>query len=163
MAHLYKQLRGHLRKRWILITLAGMVVLIPSASAAVFSQATLPPVEPEITVALPTAPAVKETKKVTVTAYASVPAQTDDTPFITADGSRVRDGIIAANFLPIGTQVRMPELYGDKVFEVHDRMHRRFRNRVDIWMDSNRKSIEFGIRRQVTLEILDSTTKTTAP
>ncbi|MDP3985174.1 MAG: hypothetical protein Q8P82_00260 [bacterium] len=107
-------------------------------------------------------PTVKEVKLTTITAYASVPWQTDSTPFITADGSRVRDGIVAANFLPFGTQVRIPELFGDKVFEVHDRMNRRYTNRMDIWMESTAKSRQFGIHRQVKIEILEKT-KTTAP
>ena len=91
---------------------------------------------------------------VTVTAYASVPWETDDSPFITADGSHVRDGIIAANFLKFGTRVRMPVLFGDKVFEVHDHMNKRFSDRVDIWMDNVAKPPKFGIRHNITLEIL---------
>lgn len=105
---------------------------------------------------------VKSVKYVTVTAYDSQPSQTDSTPFTTADMSPVRDGIIAANFLKFGTRVRIPELYGDKVFEVHDRMNSRFPNRVDIWMDSNQKSIQFGIKRNVKIEILADEPKTTA-
>ncbi|MBD3252034.1 hypothetical protein GF380_06350, partial [Candidatus Uhrbacteria bacterium] len=57
---------------------------------------------------------------VPMTAYTSRPEETDDTPFITADGSHVRDGIVAANFLPFGTKVRIPSLFGDQIFEVHD-------------------------------------------
>ena len=34
------------------------------------------------------------------TAYTSDPAETDSSPFTTANGSQVRDGIVAANFLP---------------------------------------------------------------
>ena len=33
---------------------------------------------------------------------------------------------IAANFLPLGTQVKIPELFGDKVLVVHDRMNSRY-------------------------------------
>lgn len=36
-------------------------------------------------------------------AYSSTNGQTDGTPYLTAIGTPVRDGIIAANFLPIGT------------------------------------------------------------
>ncbi len=92
--------------------------------------------------------------KVTITSYNSVPGQTDDSPFITADGSHVRDGIIAANFLKFGTKVRIPELFGDKVFEVHDRMNKRFSDRVDIWMADVPASKQFGIRHNVTIEVL---------
>ena len=61
--------------------------------------------------------------KMTITAYSSTPEQTDSTPFVTASGSMVRDGIVANNLLSFGTKVKIPELYGDKVFVVEDRMH----------------------------------------
>jgi len=92
--------------------------------------------------------------RVTVTAYASVPEETDSSPFTTADGSQVRDGIVAANFLKFGTRVRLPELFGDKVFEVHDRMNARYQDRVDIWMASAKEDRDFGIQRNVKIEIL---------
>ena len=88
-----------------------------------------------------------------ITAYSSTPEETDDTPFITASGERVRDGIVAANFLPFGTEVRIPELFGDKVFVVKDRMHRRKTNFVDIWMPSKQLAKEFGIH-QTDIEVL---------
>jgi len=91
--------------------------------------------------------------EVTVTSYNSDPRQTDDTPFITAYNTRVRDGIVAANFLPRGTKIRFPEYFGDKEFVVEDRMHRRFSDRVDIWSADYAFSREFGIRR-VKMEIL---------
>ena len=48
----------------------------------------------------------KETRtiEVWVTAYSSTPEETDDTPRITASGGEVRDGIVAANFLPFGAE-----------------------------------------------------------
>lgn len=90
----------------------------------------------------------------TVTAYNSVPGQTDATPFITADGTHVRDGIIAANFLKYGTRVRIPELFGKKVFVVHDRMNARYDNRVDIWMESVSDARQIGVRHNVKIEVL---------
>lgn len=90
-------------------------------------------------------PEVK-TKKVTLTAYSSTVDQTDDTPFIAASGKHVYDGMIAANFLPFGTKVKIPELFGDKVFTVHDRMNRRYTERVDIWFAERQDALNFGIR-----------------
>lgn len=92
---------------------------------------------------------------VLVTAYSSTPDQTDDTPFITAKGTYVRDGIVAANFLPFGTKVRMPEIYGDKIFVVEDRMNRRYWHVVDIWFPDRASALEFGVKR-VKIEILES-------
>lgn len=94
------------------------------------------------------------TVRTTVTAYSSVPWECDDTPFITADGSRVRDGIVAANFLRFGTRIRIPELFGDKVFEVHDRMSARYPDRVDVWMEKVSDNKKFGLKRNVLIEIL---------
>jgi 3D (Asp-Asp-Asp) domain-containing protein len=89
---------------------------------------------------------VKEYKYVPMTAYTSRPEETDDSPFITADGSHVRDGIIAANFLPFGTKIRIPSLFGDKVFEVHDRMNKRYPYKADVWMEGYADAIKFGVK-----------------
>lgn len=92
---------------------------------------------------------------VAATAYSSTPDQTDDTPFITALGTTVRDGIIAVNFLPFGTRVKIPDIYGDKIFVVEDRMNRRFWYRVDIWFPDRASALEFGFKK-IKIQILDS-------
>lgn len=97
--------------------------------------------------AAPDAASEPESYRVWVTAYSSTPEETDDTPFVTAKGTEVRDGIIAANFLPFGTEVRIPSLFGDKVFIVEDRMHQRKKNFVDIWMPTKEAAQQFGIAR----------------
>lgn len=89
---------------------------------------------------------------ITATAYNSLPEQTDDTPFITASGTHVRHGVIAANFLPIGTRIKIPEYYGDQVFIVEDRMNPRYHQRLDIWMESVTDARQFGVRN-VTIEV----------
>ena len=99
---------------------------------------------------------VAKTIKATITAYSSTPEQTDDTPFITASGKTVADGIIANNMLPFGTKIRIPSLYGNKVFVVQDRMNKRMSNyRFDIWMSSTNSAIRFGVK-SVAIEILQS-------
>jgi 3D (Asp-Asp-Asp) domain-containing protein len=90
--------------------------------------------------------------KLVVTAYSSEPWQTDSTPFNTADGTYVRDGLIAANFLPLGTRVKFPELYGDKEFIVKDRMNARYWYRADIWMAETPMARQFGAQ-YTTMEI----------
>src|SRR5579864_3310915 len=80
-----------------------------------------------------------------ITAYSSSPDETDDTPFITANGTHVHDGIVATNILPFGTKVMMPALFGDKIFTVEDRMNRRIKNTMDIWMPSKRAALVFGV------------------
>lgn len=91
---------------------------------------------------------------VVVTAYSSTPEQTDDTPFITASGSYVRKGIVAANFLPLGTKIKLPDIYGDEIFVVEDRMHPRKAYNVDIWFASTSEAKNFGIQRTY-IEILE--------
>ncbi len=88
----------------------------------------------------------RQTMKIVVTAYNSEPGQTDDTPFITAFNTHVRDGIVATNFLPKGTMVRFPDVYGDKIFVVEDRMNKRYYYRMDIWMADKQEAIKFGAK-----------------
>ncbi|MEK7659878.1 MAG: hypothetical protein AAB343_01610 [Patescibacteria group bacterium] len=92
--------------------------------------------------------------QVWVTAYSSTVDQTDSTPLVTASNTNVRDGVLAANFLPFGTRVQIPNLYGDKVFVVEDRMHRRFRDHVDIWMPETSEAMKFG-KVPATIVVLD--------
>ncbi len=89
----------------------------------------------------------------TVTAYSSEVAQTDDTPYITASGTHVRQGVVAANWLPIGTRVRIPDFFGDQVFVVEDRMHPRHTNRLDVWFPTKAEAVQFGARK-AQIEIL---------
>lgn len=92
---------------------------------------------------------------VLVTGYSSTPEETDDDPFVTASGKFVKDGIVAANFLPFGTKIRFPLLYPDKIFIVEDRMHSRFsKNRVDIWFPSKDLALVFGVKETI-MEIVE--------
>ena len=85
---------------------------------------------------------------VPVSAYNSEPGQTDGSPF-----TQVRDGIVAANFLKHGTRIRIPEYFGDKVFEVHDRMNARYAYKIDIWMLKKADARKWGVRN-VKIEVL---------
>lgn len=93
---------------------------------------------------------VKSTSVHVITAYNSDVAQTDDSPCVTANGFNVcKHGVedtIAANFLKMGTKVKIPDLYGDRVFVVRDRMNARHANRVDIWMKDRASAIKFGVK-----------------
>jgi 3D (Asp-Asp-Asp) domain-containing protein len=154
------------RQRWTLAVLAMMLFITSqpvnaqtiagSIETAVESQADGITVEPSQYQTLPTAEdrPVVATRIVSMTAYNSEPGQTDDTPFITANNTRVRDGIVAANFLPFNTKVRIPELFGDRVFVVTDRMNKRYTNRMDIWMEKKSDALKFGVKHAVKIEIL---------
>lgn len=96
---------------------------------------------------------VKRVVTTTVTAYSSEVAQTDDTPYITASGTRVRHGVVAANWLPIGTKVRIPAYFGNQVFIVEDRMNSRHTDRLDVWFPTRAEAVQFGARK-AQIEIL---------
>ena len=89
---------------------------------------------------------------VPVSAYNSEPGQTDSTPFVTANGTHVRDGIVAANFLKFGTKVKIPQLFGDKEFVVADRMNARYGQALDVWMPDKAQARQLG-RRHVMIEV----------
>jgi len=85
-------------------------------------------------------------KMVIVTAYSSTPDQTDSTPFTTAAGTTVRDGVIASNFLKFGAKVQFTELYGDKIFVVEDRMAPKNNHKMDIWFPDRQSAKQFGVK-----------------
>ena len=88
--------------------------------------------------------------RATLSAYNSVPEQTDSTPFITASGQRTRDGIVAANWLEMGTTIRID----DKYYQVQDRMNKRYGfPHIDIWMSEVEDAKTFGRQNKI-IEII---------
>lgn len=84
--------------------------------------------------------------KILITAYSSSVDETDETPFITASGSHVRPGIVAANFLPFGATIRIPKIFGNQIFVVEDRLHEKNNDRIDVWLPTKKEALEFGIK-----------------
>jgi 3D (Asp-Asp-Asp) domain-containing protein len=95
----------------------------------------------------PNEPSFTRSIETVVTGYSSTPDQTDDTPFITASGNSVRPGIAAANWLPFGTKIMLPELFDDKVFVVEDRMHPKNDDKLDIWFETREEALKFGVHK----------------
>lgn len=86
-------------------------------------------------------------RMVSVTAYNSRRDQTDSTPWKTASGRLVHDGIIAYNddSLPFGTLVMFPDVFGNKIFVIEDRMNSRYGiERADIWTLRYRDAVAWG-------------------
>jgi len=135
---------------------ASFAVISPQSQAA-YGQADKSFIPPENSLVVKSPQ--KETKKrikVVITAYSSCPYETDSTPFTTANGSEVKEGIVANNLLPFGTEIRIPELYGNKVFVVEDRMNaRKGYYHVDIWFPTKEQAIKFGSFRTY-IEVLES-------
>lgn len=82
--------------------------------------------------------------RVLSTAYSSTADQTDDSPFVTASGHRVGQGVMAANFLPFGTRVRI----GQQIYTVRDRMNSRYDGKyiVDVWQPTRGAAVAWGAR-----------------
>lgn len=101
--------------------------------------------------------------RVVSTAYNSDIDQTDSTPFITASGERVGEGTIAlsrdmiraenAFMAKMGYNNAATISFGDTIdivyvrrMVVHDTMNRRYRERADIWMNSESDARMWGVR-----------------
>lgn len=91
------------------------------------------------------------------TAYNSMVSQCDSSPWITASGTRCREGVIAANHLPLGTLV-MIEGFGNQVFRVEDRMNRRYNRRIDVWFRDYGDAIKYG-KRQIKYYVIEPVDK----
>jgi 3D (Asp-Asp-Asp) domain-containing protein len=93
-----------------------------------------------------------------LTAYNSDVSQCDASPCITANGFNVcKHGIedtVAANFLPFGAKIKIPALFGDRIFIVRDRMNKRFPNTIDVWMKNRSSAIKFGVK-VATIQVLE--------
>ena len=93
-------------------------------------------------------------RTVNSTAYNSEVGQTDNSPFITATGTRVRPGVVALSrdllrIFPYGTRVTIQDsagLMAGRVFIVEDTMNVRIANTVDVWMPNRSQAIQWGRR-----------------
>ncbi len=99
----------------------------------------------------------KRKLRVTATAYSSHKAQTDKTPFLAAWNNRLRPGmkIIAVSRdmltrygMRNGTKVRIGGLPG--TYRVRDKMNKRYKKRIDIYMGlDRRRALRWGRRNVV--------------
>ena len=94
-------------------------------------------------------PPVGTVLTVQASAYASSPYQTDSTPCITDAGTKVRPGVVATNFLPLGTLLKINGL----AFIVEDRMNSRYAGYyMDLWFPSTSSALAFG-RKNIEIKI----------
>ena len=99
----------------------------------------------------------KHKLRVTATAYTSHGNQTDSTPFLAAWNNRLRPGVksiaVSRDLLTRygmrnGTKVRIGGLRG--FYRVRDKMNKRYRKRIDIYMGLNlRRALKWGRRSVV--------------
>ena len=102
-------------------------------------------------------PIGKRKLRVTATAYSSHKAQTDNTPFLAAWNNRLRPGVksiavsrdmLTRYGMKNGTKVRISGLPG--IYRVRDKMNKRYKKRIDIYMGLNkRRALRWGRRSVV--------------
>lgn len=106
------------------------------------------------TLTVPAFAASNKTMTVDATAYNSVAGQTDGDPWVAAWNNRLKPGqkVIAVSRdlekrgLTNGAKVKIEGLSG--TYTVRDRMNKRFRNRIDVWMEKDvRKARSWGKRK----------------
>lgn len=98
-----------------------------------------------------------KTIKVTATAYNSLKHQTDDSPYITAFGDSLKDGLkyiaVSRDLLKLGlkhnTLVRIEGL--DGTYLVKDKMHHRWKNKIDIYMGTDVKAARTWGKRKINI------------
>ena len=101
---------------------------------------------------------LKRKLSVTATAYTSHRGQTDKTPFLAAWNNRIRPGmkiiavsrdLITKYGITNGKKVRISGLKG--IYTVRDKMNKKWRRKIDIYMGTSRwRALRWG-RRRVTL------------
>ena len=108
-----------------------------------------------------------KTVEVTATAYNSLAYQTDDSPFITAFGDSLKPGVryiaVSRDLLKLGlkhnTLLKVEGLKG--TYLVKDKMHYRWRNKIDVYMGTDVNAAKKWGRRKVNisyrvLKLIDS-------
>ena len=132
----------------VLLAMVALALAYPGSAAAPAGVAPYADAVQRQAASAVSAPKVVRRFKVVVTAYNSVPEQTDSTPCITANGYDLcaadAENVVAANFLRFGTKVRLPEYSAEKIYTVQDRMHPRFARRLDLWKRSTDDAKTFG-------------------
>jgi 3D (Asp-Asp-Asp) domain-containing protein len=95
--------------------------------------------------------------KVTASAYNSVASQTDSNPHITAFGDSLKPGL---NYIAVSNDLYRKGLKRDtpvkikgfdSIFFVKDRMHRRWKNKIDIYMGTDIKAAKRWGRKKVSI------------
>ena len=146
-----KQTSTKCLKALILITLFPLLTIIGLSETVDYtlSDITIPkPVKAVVAVE------IKQGEIREVTAYNSVPWQTDDSPCVSADGTNICEldyNVCATNAFPLGTK-----LYVDKLGEcvVHDRMNKRYKERVDWYMKMDvERARAFGLQKLLVTKV----------
>lgn len=93
-----------------------------------------------------------------ITAYTNSPKETEGDPNVTASGSTVKVGGVAASRDIIkkygyGTKIFIKPL--NKTYEINDTMSSRWKNRIDVFMYDRQKALQFGIKKKKVIYVLE--------
>lgn len=103
-------------------------------------------------------PYIWKSVEVTATAYNSVPSQTQGNPIIAAWGDSLKPEVpsiaVSRNLISLGLTHNTPvKIEGfDSIFLVKDKMHRRWRNRIDIYMGKDIKKAKTWGRKKLIIQ-----------
>lgn len=100
---------------------------------------------------------------VVITGYSSTQDQTDESPWITANATRTRPGVIALSRDLLRTYTPgAPFDFGERIlvagvgiFQVEDTMHDRWKKRADIWFPSRAKARRWGRKHKLIAHVAD--------
>lgn len=134
---------------WLAAEKSGVIELLePKTTTLYVARGSEVPLEEQKTAE------IKEV--VEVSAYTSEVAQTDSSPYITADGTNLKKEykcIIATNDYPFNTRIEIETL---GICEVHDRMNKRYtgKSKIDVYMGNDKqRALEFG-RKELGYKVL---------
>ena len=138
---------------FLLMLLLGLLLLIPTSPVA--SQDAPQPTFIPYDIPTTTTPKQIGTRGIAiVSAYNADPAQTDDSPCITASGYNLceRGGqVVANNCFAFGTKIEIQGV----VYEVQDRMNARYDcNYLDIYMEKYEDARTWG-RKHIEVTVID--------
>jgi len=133
-------------KKFIIMT-ASIILLVAALKTDGEPRLTFASVKGNQTEKLNTNPVIP----VTITAYSPSEEECDDDPYTTAFQKPVKEGTIAISRdlenefgWRLGDKIFIPGL---GTFEVWDRMHPRWKKRVDIFFSDSEKAVSFGIKQ----------------
>lgn len=146
-----------MKKNILLAALLSLLVVILEAGVGVRSYL---PASMFWSQTQSTEPVTKNSKPalaVTVSAYSPTEEECDEDPYITAYQKPVKEGTIA---ISRDLEEELGWAIGDKVyltglgvFEVWDRMHPRWKKKVDIFFHDTEKAVSFGVKQAKVLKV----------
>ena len=130
----------------LIFLLLSLIMILSSVSEA---KTSLKLIESNIEYELIAEIPIIHSRRVRATTYNALPSQTDSTPNICAWGDRITPDVIAVSRdlekLGLGRNVKV-YVEGQGLKVVKDRMHKRKKNQVDVFMKKYKDAMNFGVQ-----------------